>query len=669
MTIDNPIYIIFRQFALCMAFVVTLQAADYYVSSDGNDANAGTQASPWRTLSKVSNSSLLPGDRVLLKGGDTFAGPLNAFWSGTALAPIEISKYGTERPIIRAYGADDRAIFLYNASHLIFRDLTLVGPGIATSTKAGLESWTDTRVHGISLYGIDVSGFSIGVMIGSWATGTGIDGLLVDGCSMHDNKNYGMWSYGKTVTDHANFIIRRSIAYGNVGDGAAASHTGSGICINGVTNCLIEKCAAYNNGNPGGGGIGIWFYGVSNGTIQYCEAYENKAPIISDGGGFDLDGGVADSRIQYCYSHDNDGAGYLLWQYSGATVDYQAHTNNVVRYNISKNDARRRGYGGITVGGSEISNLHIYNNSIYCATTTTDSSDPTCITIDGAYSTGVKIWNNVLVAANGRSLVKTWSTTTTAKALFQNNIYHAMPGTPFSIRWNNTTYTSLSDWRASGQEKNGAVSMGIQADPGLASPAAAPTLATNLADCETLDSKIKAMINFTPTVDSPVIDAALDLTSPSWGSLNVGEHDLLGTPLPQGSGYELGAVEIIPYASWAGIYTGFTDTNFFSDPDGDGVNNFSEFAFGLDPTKGSSSNPIASALDKSTHSFRYTRFANSGLIYTVWTSTDLVTWSGPIAVSEVAGDSISGVETVVVTLNVPPSVSTLFVRVRATSPT
>ncbi|HQK70471.1 MAG TPA: hypothetical protein PL101_05085, partial [Bacteroidales bacterium] len=49
-----------------------LKAADYYVSSTGNDLNSGLGiSSAWRTIDKVNSifSSLNPGDRILFKCG------------------------------------------------------------------------------------------------------------------------------------------------------------------------------------------------------------------------------------------------------------------------------------------------------------------------------------------------------------------------------------------------------------------------------------------------------------------------------------------------------------------------------------------------------------------------------------------------------------------------
>ncbi|MCX6879503.1 MAG: autotransporter-associated beta strand repeat-containing protein [Verrucomicrobia bacterium] len=123
-----------------------------------------------------------------------------------------------------------------------------------------------------------------------------------------------------------------------------------------------------------------------------------------------------------------------------------------------------------------------------------------------------------------------------------------------------------------------------------------------------------------------------------------------------------------PYATWAArtFAKPFTDTDPAHDPDGDGLSNQQEFAFGLDPTTGSSANPVTVPLKQGTHQFTYTRYAASGLSYQVWTSVDLQTWNGPAALTEIVSTPDSkGVVTVQVTLTSPPAGGTLFVRVAA----
>lgn len=86
--------VIFVQFSIA-------QNRTYYLSNSlGDDARtniqAQSEATPWKSLLKLDELTLYPGDKILLKSGDTFPGRIqlsNA--EGTASAPIQISSYGT----------------------------------------------------------------------------------------------------------------------------------------------------------------------------------------------------------------------------------------------------------------------------------------------------------------------------------------------------------------------------------------------------------------------------------------------------------------------------------------------------------------------------------------------------------------------------------------------
>lgn len=70
-------------------------AAYYMDSVSGNDANAGTEAAPWRTFAPIQARTIAPGTTIYLKRGSTWAGELTIDESGTAAAPILITAYGT----------------------------------------------------------------------------------------------------------------------------------------------------------------------------------------------------------------------------------------------------------------------------------------------------------------------------------------------------------------------------------------------------------------------------------------------------------------------------------------------------------------------------------------------------------------------------------------------
>ena len=107
------------------------------------------------------------------------------------------------------------------------------------------------------------------------------------------------------------------------------------------------------------------------------------------------------------------------------------------------------------------------------------------------------------------------------------------------------------------------------------------------------------------------------------------------------------------------------------DDDSDGLTNFEEYAFGLDPTGGSSVNPITSPLNKDAKTFSYQRRDNglTDLTYTVWYSTDLSIWSEDTGATQIDGTpDVNGVEMIDVTLSFLPGdplPGKLFIQVRA----
>lgn len=124
-----------------------------------------------------------------------------------------------------------------------------------------------------------------------------------------------------------------------------------------------------NNGwdmpREGNGPVGIWAYQCDSAIIQYCYSHDNKtSPKGKDGGGFDFDGEITNSVMQYNLSANNEGAGYGMFQYYGAS-DWK---NNIVRYNISYNDGTKNGKCGIFIwcdpSAIPMKQLHAYNNTL-----------------------------------------------------------------------------------------------------------------------------------------------------------------------------------------------------------------------------------------------------------------------------------------------------------------
>ena len=125
-----------------------------------------------------------------------------------------------------------------------------------------------------------------------------------------------------------------------------------------------------------------------------------------------------------------------------------------------------------------------------------------------------------------------------------------------------------------------------------------------------------------------------------------------------------GTLPTISYSAWAAQYPTLNLSNPAADADGGNLSDFAEYAFGLDPTKPTAHNPISVPLNNSGH-FSYTQLANSGLTYTVWTSTDLKAWTQDAGAVQTAGATVNGVTTMAVQLSATPVDGKLFVRVAA----
>jgi hypothetical protein len=154
-------------------------------------------------------------------------------------------------------------------------------------------------------------------------------------------------------------VIERCWAHDNKGiPEKKENHSGNGIVIGCVDGARIDACEADGNGAdcnaPVGGPVGIWCWECRGVVIERCESHHNRTGAASlDGGGFDLDGGAVDSEIRFCFSHDNDGAGYLLCQYAGARPFHGCR----VHHNVSVGDGRAHGYGAITTYGGAVGDI------------------------------------------------------------------------------------------------------------------------------------------------------------------------------------------------------------------------------------------------------------------------------------------------------------------------
>jgi hypothetical protein len=234
----------------------------------------------------------------------------------------------------------------------------------------------------------------------------------------------------------------------------------------------------------GNGPVGIWAWNSDRVVIQFCISHDNKSPG-DDGGGFDLDGGVTNSVLQYNLSYHNDGPGYFLCQYPNAPV----FKDNVVRYNISQDDGvknNRRSGIDVFSASPNASSCRVYNNTVY-------NSHGPAVGFGGLPMPDVVFRNNIFVCSGDAISGET------QRGRFEGNVYWSADGRGLLF----DGYPSLREWaEATGQEKIGDKIVGRNVDPKLADPGtAAMTEPATLAGAVTLRRRASLPWQKVPAAD------------------------------------------------------------------------------------------------------------------------------------------------------------------------
>jgi hypothetical protein len=497
----------------------------YYVSQNGNDANSGLSVKyAWQTIQKINSVELNPGDQVLFEGGQSFPGTIILSYKdeGAPHNRVYFSSFGNGRATIN--GGNYGSFEADSCSFLSIVRLILTGSGRNYgNTKDGLYI---TNSDSLFIDSVEVSGFQH-------------SGIHLQKCSQsrltnvfaHDNGFAGIHITGKTAWDSAaydnqNVYIGYCKAENNPGDPSVTdNHSGSGIIASSVKNGTIEYCEALNNGWDmlwkGNGPVGIWIWDCTDFVIQYCISHDNKTSEgAADGGGFDFDGGVSASILQYCLSYNNEGPGVGLFEF-GATKIWE---NNVVRYNISQDDGVTS-HASLSIwrgnAGGTIRNCEIYNNVFY-----NSNPDGASLCLMNNWS-GFNFRNNIFVY-NGTFLMKGKKI---AEESFQRNCY-----------WNLNEdigfleYPDLKTWASNtGKETMDGKFIGLYVNPDFEVPGK-----TSLTDPKKLSPEF--FKEYRLKSGSSLVDAGLD---PKVFGIDPGKTDLLKNPVPQGKSFDIGAIENI----------------------------------------------------------------------------------------------------------------------------
>ena len=394
----------------------------YYVDATlGNDLNDGlSKKSAWKTIARIQQTKLRPGDKVLLKRGEQFEGTLDLTLQGNSSRPIVIGAYGKDkkRPVVIAPDSSLFTIRILNSSYTTLRDLEIVNHGstdLASRTGVKVEAkdfGVSKCIHLHNLFIHDVNG-SIQKWVGG---GSGIllenggnkvvstfDSLTIDYCHIQNCKRNGMiWNaYWERTNWHPNLNVR--VRYNLIEE-----VPGDGIVPLGCDGAIVEYNVMRKSPDTmlrsnSEAAAGIWPWACDNTIIRYNESCDHKGPW--DGQGFDADYDCTNTVIEYNYSHDNYGGMALMCTGASSTKDV-GNQAPILRYNLSIGDGNRpyptRGswFSPIIHVAGPIQNGQIYRNIIHNRIKAAEKIDRSMLTAtfwDG-YAKNLLIKENIFYA-------------------------------------------------------------------------------------------------------------------------------------------------------------------------------------------------------------------------------------------------------------------------------
>jgi hypothetical protein len=226
----------------------TAQAANaagrttYYVSPNGSDSASGTDPDhAFRTIGRVSNLYLEPGDQILFERGGSWVGKMEMWHSGSAASRITIGSYGSDsQPKPRLTNDRSDYCMMVGGSYITVTGLTVWG------CRAGIWSrGTDnliTRVEATdNMHGLEIDSGSQGTRV--------LRNYLHDNTHMAPNTpgefdDYG--AVGVVVLGDDTEVAFNKIS-GNVAPSADFGTDGSAVEIYGGIGTLVHHNRASNN--------------------------------------------------------------------------------------------------------------------------------------------------------------------------------------------------------------------------------------------------------------------------------------------------------------------------------------------------------------------------------------------------------------------------------------
>jgi len=323
---------------------MSAQPATYYVSqSSGNDSwsgqteGQGGKPGPWKTLAKASTIEYSPGDRVLLKCGDTWDEEFHPKGEGTPEKPIIIGSYAKgKKPVIDRQDYNKDLIGIHLADQGGFKivgiEFNRCMTGIYAEYSAACPTkkfiWIeDCYFHDSLKYG-DYKTYptprniGLGVCFFSFARKNRIvlTDITIKNCVFRRLAS-GVWTNSPdNFNKYADFIWN----FGNMTFDGCLFEEGFQwqMGVRGVAKGVVWNCVTHDIGRgfrAWNGVAGAMFFRCKDWVFEDSEwGYVDMGHGSGDGQAFDFEGSNDGMIMRNCLFHDTDGPGFLVCRYASS---------------------------------------------------------------------------------------------------------------------------------------------------------------------------------------------------------------------------------------------------------------------------------------------------------------------------------------------------------------
>jgi hypothetical protein len=304
-------------------------ATDYFVATDGNDANRGTKAAPFATLQSA-QAAASPGDTVYIRGGTyvmeaRHIARRERIWayvilldkSGERDKPITYTAYENEKPV--------------------FDFSRIKPPDLRVTAFRVPASWI--HIKGLEVVGVQVTitGHTQSICFDNEGSNNVYEQL-----TMHDGQAIGLWSVDGSDNLFLNCDAYRNYDYTSEG-GKGGNVDGFGCHPSrGSRNNVFRGCRAWFNSDDGFDCIGS----QESVTFENCWAFYN---------GFGPN-----------FQRRADGNGFKGGGYGSRTVDQlpKPIPRHVIRFCLAAQNKANGFYSNHHIGGSDWFNNTAFHNAV-----------------------------------------------------------------------------------------------------------------------------------------------------------------------------------------------------------------------------------------------------------------------------------------------------------------